>query len=142
MSENAFAAAHKSLYDAHLKHIGRKENYEMKLESAVNRAWELQMKCFSQGKSECIHEFDQLFLEQHRFSRNSVLKSRTCINECEKLGTGYEPGNNVFDNETLNKSRKFYSCISPCIENMIADLTTENNIVDRNIQALNKYLKG
>lgn len=142
MSENSFAAAHQKLNESHLQQLERKYEYDSKRQAAIMRAWDLQMRCYINGNQECVHEYDKLFIEQQHITRECIAVGRKCVNLCEENGTGFEQGTQVFDNESLNLTRKFYSCIKPCIERSIEYTNSEIKLIDKTIRVVSEYLKG
>ena len=141
MSENALTSAHQELYKTHLQQLQRKAEIETKRESAAARAWELQMRCYTNGNQECIHEYDQLFIESQHLNRESVAEGKKCIKACESSVPGYNFGTQVADNETLKSSRQFFSCIKPCVERSIEYTNSEIKVAEKTIRVVNGYLK-
>jgi hypothetical protein len=139
-SASSFEAAYNKVIEDHKKQKDRLNQYVKKHEQALERVWSLQMKCFYNGNKECIQNHDEIFLEHHRFTREKIFSGRKCVNECMKISEGFNFDAKPNSWEDFDKTKKYYGCITPCIEKIIMQTNAQISIVDKNIQVVSGFL--
>ena len=130
----------KKLQETHKQQQERLNQYSEKHRQALKRVWDLQMRCYVNGNEECLHSYDQIFLEHHRLSREKLLNGKKCVDNCQKIRGNLKVETKFNSLEELDTMKKYYGCATPCVEKIIMDTAAQIKIVDKNIEVVTKYL--
>ena len=141
MAEPDFQAAIDKYRSQKEQHMKRFEEFREKYRQATKKAWALQLDCYMAGNAECVHEFNQIYLQHHRVSREKLAHQIKCFTRCNEDYGGIQLNEKNLSMKMVNDVKDYVGCIRPCIETQISYTKREIDVMDKAIAQVNKFLK-
>jgi ribosomal protein L19E len=142
MAEPDFQVAIRKIIEKYQQHLSRFEEFREKNRQAAQKAWNMQMACHLKGNSECVHEYNQLYLQHHRVSREKLAHRTKCYDRCNEEFGNFDEKKKPDSMKDVNDMQSYIDCLRPCVETQITYTKKEIDVMDRTITVLNRFIKN